>query len=69
MTWRGRSGALSKRYGRKARRVLTTSEKHQLRIARQTYNMPDAMIGVMGGGMTREEARRVIRELTGKDPK
>jgi hypothetical protein len=70
MTWRGRGGALRKRYGKgHKKRVLTVFERHQLEIARQTWNMPDAMIGVMGGGMTREEARRVIRELTGKEPK
>ncbi len=67
MSHRRRATALQRRYGKKRKRVLTVFEKHQLKIARQTLHMPDAMIGVMGGGMTRDEARRVIRELTGKD--
>ena len=61
--------ALARRYGRAARRkkALTVFEKHSLKIARQTWNMPDAMLGVMGG-MSKAQAREVIRQLTGKDP-
>ena len=66
MSYRRRATGLQKRYGRK-KKVLTVFEKHQLKIARQDYNMPDGMRGVMGA-MSRAEARRVIRELTGRDP-
>lgn len=45
-------------------RRLTVPEKHQLKIARNTLRMPDAMVGVMGG-MDKDTARRVIFELTG----
>jgi hypothetical protein len=50
------------------RRTLTVFEKHRLKIARDTLRMPDAILGVMGGGMTKEQARKVIRELTGREP-
>ena len=66
MSYRRRATGLQKRYGRK-KRALTVFEKHSLRIARATLNMPDEMLGVMGG-MTKAEARKVIRELTGRDP-
>lgn len=46
---------------------LTPAEKHQLKIALKTLKMPDAMAGVMGG-MTKEEARDIIEELTGQRP-
>jgi len=63
-----RKHALRRRYGRaKKRAPLSVFEKHQLAIARKDYNMPEPMRGVMGA-MSRPEARRVIRELTGKDP-
>jgi len=42
-------------------------ERHQLKIARDTLKMPDAMAGVMGGP-TKPEARRIIRALTGHNP-
>ena len=44
-------------------RTLSVPEQHQLRIARQTLKMSDAMIAVMGG-MTKDEAREIIRRLT-----
>lgn len=49
-------------------RELTVPEKHQLRIAKQTINMPDAMVGVMGGP-SKSEAREIIKRLTGKESK
>jgi hypothetical protein len=49
-------------------RELSVFDRHQLRIARQTLNMPDAMVGVMGGP-NKAEAREIIRRLTGKAPK
>jgi hypothetical protein len=61
---------LSKRYGRagKARkRELSVFDRHALKIARQTLNMPDAILGVMGGP-SKADARETIRRLTGKDP-
>ena len=35
-------------------------ERHQLRIAKETLKMNDAMVQVMGG-MTKDEARRIIK--------
>lgn len=46
-------------------RQLDVPEKHQLRVARQTLQMSDVMARVMGGP-TKEQARRIILELTGK---
>jgi hypothetical protein len=43
---------------------LTVSEQHQLRIARATLKMRDEMVPTMGP-MTKDEARAVIRRLTG----
>lgn len=45
--------------------VLSVPERHQLKIARSTLHMPDAVAGVMGGP-TKEQAREIIRRLTGK---
>jgi len=53
--------------GTTPRRSLTVPERHQLRIARDTLNMPDAMVGVLGGP-DKEQARAIIRHLTGKHP-
>jgi hypothetical protein len=47
------------------RRELTVFEKHQLRVARQTLRMPDQAVGILGGP-TKEEAREIIRKLTGR---
>lgn len=33
--------------------------RHQVKIARRTLNMPDAMVGVMGGP-TKDEARATL---------
>lgn len=49
----------------KEARELSVPEKHQLKIAKQTLNMPDAMVGVMGGP-DKKEAREIVKRLTGK---
>jgi hypothetical protein len=49
----------------KRRRELNPFEKHQLDIAKSTLNMPDPILGVMGG-MTKSEARKIIVEKTGR---
>lgn len=48
--------------------MLTVADRHQLKIARDTLKMSDAMARVMGG-MSKEEAKRVIKRLTGKEVK
>lgn len=48
-------------------RVLSVPDRHQLRIARDTLRMSDAMVAVMGGP-DKATARKIIRELTGKEP-
>lgn len=45
--------------------ALSVPDLHRLKIARQTLRMNDTMARVMGG-MTKEEARQVIYELTGR---
>jgi hypothetical protein len=45
---------------------LTIPERHQLKIARDTLRMPDAMVGVMGGP-SKQEAREIIKRLTTKE--
>lgn len=40
-------------------------DKHELKIARDTLKMSDAMVPVMGG-MTKAEAVAVILRITGK---
>jgi hypothetical protein len=47
---------------------LSVFNKHQLKIAKSTLRMPDAMVGVMGGP-TKAEARKIILKLTGKKAK
>jgi hypothetical protein len=47
---------------------LTVPQKHQLKIAKKTLTMSDAG-ALISGGMTKEEAREVIRKLTGREPK
>jgi len=49
-------------------RRLSVPEQHQLKIAKDTLRMPDAMARVMGGP-TKEQAREIIKELTGKEAK
>jgi hypothetical protein len=44
---------------------LDVFEKNQLKIARSTMKMSDAGALIMGG-MTKDEARAVIKKLTGK---
>lgn len=39
---------------------LTIPDKHQIKIAKKTLKMPDAVVGVMGG-MNKEQAREVLR--------
>lgn len=46
-------------------RNLSVPEKHQLRIARRVLKMSDVMARVMGGP-SKEEARQIILNLTGK---
>jgi len=65
-----RGRALRRRYGH-AGKKLSVAEKHQLKVARSTLRMPDAMVGMMNlvsSGPSKEEAREIIRRLTGKDP-
>lgn len=52
----------------KEERELSVPEKHQLRIAYDTLKMNDVMARVMGG-MTKDEAREIIKRLTGRDAK
>jgi hypothetical protein len=54
-----------RRYRRNSKRSLQVWDKHQLKIARDTLKMSDAGARIMGG-MTKEEARRVILRLTGR---
>ena len=49
------------------RRILTTPEKHQLRIARDTLKMSDMGARIMGGP-SKPESRRIIFSLTGRWP-
>lgn len=44
---------------------LSVPEKHQLRIARRTLKMSDVGALIMGGP-SKDEARRIIRDLTKK---
>ena len=47
---------------------MSVFDKHQLRVAKATLRMHDAGARIMGG-MTKDEARQVIRRLTGKEAK
>lgn len=44
---------------------LSVPDQHRLKIARRTLTLSDAGALILGG-MTKEEARQVIKELTGK---
>ena len=44
---------------------LTVPEQHQLKIAKDTLKMSDVGARIMGGP-TKEEAREIIKKLTGK---
>ncbi len=48
-------------------RQLTIPEKHQLKVARDTLRMSDAMVRVVGGP-NKQEAREIIARLTGAPP-
>lgn len=50
------------------KKELDVFEKHQLKIAKQTLKYSDVGAMIMGG-MTKEEARKVIKRLTGKEAK
>lgn len=54
-------------FRRRRGRPLTVAEQHQLAIAQETLRMPVPMSGVMGG-TTKDQARVVIRRLTGIYP-
>ena len=47
---------------------LSVPEKHQLKIARRTLQLVDGADHILGG-MTKDEARKCIKKLTGKVPK
>ena len=44
---------------------LDVPEQHQLKVARDTLKMSDMGARIMGGP-TKEEAREIIKKLTGK---
>ena len=50
------------------RRVLDVFDRHQLAIARRTLQLSDTGALILGG-MTKEQAREVIKRLTGKEAK
>jgi hypothetical protein len=49
-------------------RLLSVPDQHLLRIAKDTLRMNDIMARVMGGPSS-EEARKIIKRLTGKEVK
>jgi hypothetical protein len=51
-----------------SKRELSIPEQHQLRIAKRTLELSDVGALILGG-MTKEEARIVIKKLTGKEIK
>jgi len=50
----------------KEERQLSVPEKHQLQIAKKTLQMNDTFARIMGG-MTKDEAREIIKRLTGRE--
>jgi hypothetical protein len=50
------------------KRRLSVPERHQLRIAKRTLELSDVGALILGG-MTKEEARIVIKKLTGREAK
>lgn len=52
---KGRSRSSSRSGG------ISVPERHQLKIAKDTLKMPDAMVGVMGG-MNKAEARAILKK-------
>ena len=55
------------RTGTTPRRRLDVFDKHQLIIAKRTLELSDAGALILGG-MTKAEARDIIRRLTGTTP-
>lgn len=51
---------------KQTRPTLSVFDRHQLKIARDTLKMTDAGALIMSG-MTKNEARAVIKRLTGKE--
>lgn len=69
MTYNSKSAQILKEgIARMKARQLDVFDKHQLKIARDTLNMSDAVAFIMGG-MDKETARAVILKLTGKPAK
>lgn len=51
----------------RSRDALSVPEQHQLKIARQTLKLSDFGAKLLGG-ITKEQAREIIKRLTGKSP-
>jgi len=47
---------------------LSIFDKHQLNIAYKTLKLSDVGVKILGG-MTKQEARDIIKRLTGKEAK
>lgn len=47
---------------------LTIFKKHQLKVAKDTLKLSDAGVFILGG-MTKKEAKEIIKKLTGKNIK
>ena len=52
---------------RVAKRQLSVPDRHQLKVARDTLKLRDGVVGFLGGP-TKEQARQIIFDLTGKWP-
>ena len=50
------------------KKQLSIPEQHQLKIAKATLKMTDVMARVLGG-MTKEEAKEIVRKLEKHEPK
>lgn len=50
------------------KRALTIFERNQLKVARKTLTYSDVGASIMGPP-TKDEAREIIKRLTGKEPK
>lgn len=50
------------------KKQLSVFDYHQLKIARATLKMNPVMASIMGGPSI-EEARAIIKRITGKEPK
>lgn len=40
---------------------MKNAKQNQLKVAKDTLKMPDALVGVMGG-MSKEEAKKIVKE-------